>query len=125
MSLEKENKRLREQLEEANKLAATLALLLDEAYNELGVDSGKEVGKPMPEEFEAFCVDCTREEYPEVKEILESQGYELKYVEWVQGEDCVATNKQGYYMTYSMRDNQDYEPVYTLPQLREKYGLTT
>lgn len=48
--------------------------------------------------FEAFYVDCTRDEYPEVKEILESQGYKPKYTEWMEGDDCVTTTNKGVYM---------------------------
>lgn len=119
MSLEKENKRLREQLEEANKLAATLALLLDEAYNELDVDSGKEVGRPK---FEAFYVDCTQEQYPEVQKILEAQGHEL-YGADIDINDYVKCTNNGRYFASELRHSGI--PSYTLSELREKYGLTT
>ena len=121
MSLEKENKRLREQLEEANKLAATLALLLDEAYNELGVDSGKEVGKPK---FEAFYVECTKEEYPEVKAILNAKGHLCYDDDWSHGEDCISV-EDGEYFAFWMRKRNPFRETFNLFQLRQKYGLTT
>ena len=73
--------------------------------------------------FEAFYVDCTKEEYSEVKRILEAQGYVLYGEEWVAGEDCVTTTDDGEYMTYAMALRDDNQPVYTLPQLREKFGV--
>lgn len=83
------------------------------------------VGQPPMKEraFEDFYVQCTRDEYPEVKRILEAQGYRLHGDEWMEGEDCVATTNDGWYSPIFMSFSNNNEPTYTLDQLREKFGV--
>lgn len=77
---------------------------------------------PMKERaFEDFYVQCTRDEYPEVKRILEAQGYVCDDDGWSENEDCVSANEGGRYFT-SWMEYQDDDPL-TLLQLREKFGV--
>lgn len=77
----------------------------------------------MKKEFEVFVVLCGQEEYPEVKAILEAQGYKLWCDEWMLNENCVVTTSAGEYMTHVNDSVESVYPRITLSQLREKFNM--
>ncbi len=83
-----------------------------------------EAQNPEPNTFESFTIyPISKEQYPEVKRLLEGLGYDLYVKEWNKGQDCVTTNTIGYYMTheYSWLKWLN-ETTYTFTEFMTKYS---
>ena len=80
--------------------------------------------EPEAKTIQAFNIyPLSKEQYPEVKRVLEELGYELYGVEWEDDEDSVTLTSDGSYMTHEYsRLKHLNEPTYTLTEFITKFS---